>query len=292
MNSQLNHKERYEMEKLVEQKRNMYNLGMAPLGDGILQLTEHLNINVIFLPKDPKTDDNPLSAIYLASKEKGNQNLFFIGVNSAQHYDSQLFSIAHELYHHFEDTDNVHLCQRMECAGSKREHRANQFAASFLLPDKSLKEEIYIKNNYDLNMDNWELPASLRFIAKLHLDYKLPYKAIVHRLVEVGAIKDEIVFQALWSQSARNETSVYYKIAMSFDQDLFMLLNKQTHKVGANARLLDYMLQNFESSGVEIDELAEDLSLFGKTIGEFGLADENDSGMEDLMRELKEEDEG
>lgn len=289
----LNSKERYELEKLVEQKRNMYDLGTGPLGDGILQLVAQLNINMLYLPKDPKTDEEPLSAIYLSSKEKNGNNLSFIGVNTAQHYDSQLFSIAHELYHHFENTNEVYLCRGIENADGLRELKANHFAASFLLPSKSLIEEIYEKNNYELNIDNWSFPTLLRFIARLHLDYKLPYKAIVRRLTEVNALTDEKLFQSLWTQDVRDEASIYYRIAMSYDADLFILLNKKTRKIGADARFLELMLQNFEGAFVGVDELADDLSLFGKRLGEFGFAEEEHVNvMDELMRELEEDDEG
>lgn len=286
----LKFKDRYELDKLVEQKRNMYNLGTGPLGDGILQLIAQLNINMLYLPKDPRTDEEPLSAMYLSSNEKQGEDLAFIGVNTAQHYDAQLFSISHELYHHFENPNDIFLCRDIEDADGLRELKANQFAASFLLPTEAIQEAIYEINNYELNIDNWKLPTLLRFIARLHLDYKLPYKAIVRRLVEVNALKDKELYQSLWSQNARNETSFYYKIAMSYDADLFTLLNKKTRKIGVDARFLELMLQNFEDDFVGLDELADDLSLFSKKLEEFGLAEEDGVDvMEELIRELKED---
>ncbi|MCM3763050.1 ImmA/IrrE family metallo-endopeptidase [Alkalihalobacillus oceani] len=289
MQNPLTGKERYELEKLVEQKRDMFQLGMGALGDGILQLVAKLDIGMLYLPKEPGTHEEPLSAMYLSSKEKEGNILSFIGVNTAQYYDTQLFAIAHELYHHWEETEDLYLCRNMEEAKGLRERKANQFAASFLLPSKTLKEAILEKNNYELSVDNWNLSALLRFIARLHLDYKTPYKSIVRRLVEVEALTDQALYQTLWSQDVRNETSLYYKIAMSYDADVFTLLNKKTHKMGADARLLEHMLQNYESAIIGLDELAEDLSLFGKQLNEYGLEEELEQGlMEDMLREIEE----
>lgn len=284
----LSGKELIKLEQLVEQKRDMYDLGMGSLGDGILQLVAQLGIGMLYLPKEPGTNEEPLSAMYLSSKEKEGNVISFIGVNTSQYYDTQLFAIAHELYHHWEETDDFYLCRDMEDPKALREKKANQFAASFLLPSHTLKKEIYEENDYELKVDSWSLSALLRFIARLHLEYKLPYKSLIRRLVEVGSITDERMFNTLWLQDVRNETSLYYKIAMSYDADVFQLLNKKTLKVGADARLVEHMLQNYESSIIDLDELAEDLSLFGKRLDEYGLAEEVDQNfMDELLRELE-----
>lgn len=285
----LSGKERIKLEQLVEQKRDMHDLGMGPLGDGILQLVAQLDIGMLYLPKEPGTFEEPLSAMYLSSKEKEGNVISFIGVNTTQYYDTQLFAIAHELYHYWEETEDFYLCRNMEDPEGLRERKANQFAASFLLPSQTLKKEIYEENDYELKVDRWNLSALLRFIARLHLEYKLPYKSIVRRLVEVGSLTNESLFNTLWLQEVRDETSLYYKIAMSYDADVFRLLNKKTFKVGADARLIEQMLQNYESSMVGLDELAEDLSLFGKKLEEYGLDEEaNQDFMNELLGELVE----
>ncbi|CAM3232524.1 ImmA/IrrE family metallo-endopeptidase [Filibacter tadaridae] len=285
----LSGKERIKLEQLVEQKRDTFDLGMGPLGDRILQLVAQLDIHMLYLPKEPGTNEEPLSAMYLSSKEKDGHVLSFIGVNTSQYYDTQLFSIAHELYHYWEETGDFYLCRNMEDPEGIREKKANQFAASFLLPSQTLKKAIYEDNNYEIKVDGWNLSTLLRFIARLHLEFKLPYKSIVRRLVEVGALTDEGMFNILWSQNVREESSLYYKIAMSYDADVFRLLNKKTLKIGSDARLVEHMLQNYESSLVGLDELAEDLSLFEKGLDEYGLEEDVDQDfMKELLRELDE----
>jgi len=285
----LSGKERIKLEQLVEQKRDMFDLGMGPLGDGIVQLVAQLEIGMLYLPKEPGTNEEPLSAMYLSSKEKDGHFLSFIGVNTSQYYDTQIFAIAHELYHHWEESEDIHLCKNMEDPEGIRERKANQFAASFLLPSQTLQKEIYEENDYEINVDSWNLSALLRFIARLHLEYKLPYKSLVRRLVEVGALTDESIFNILWSQNVREESSLYYKIGLSYDADVFRLLNKKTLKVGSDARFMEHMLQNYEKSIIGLDELAEDLSLFGKTLDEYGLEEDVDEDyMGQLLRELEE----
>lgn len=283
MQTPLSNKELIKIEQMVQQKRDMYELGMGPLGDGILQLVEQLDISMLYHPKESGKNEEPLSAIYLSSKEKNDMTLSFIGVNTSQYYDAQIFAIAHELYHHWEDADGIYLCRNMDDPDGLRERKANNFAASFLLPKQTLENEVYDENDYELKVDKWGIPVLLRFIARLHLKYKLPYKSIVRRLFEVGALSDETVFTVLWNQKVRDVNSLYYKIAMSYDADLFTLLNKKTLKVGADARLIEYILQNYESSIISIDELAEDLSLFGKRLEEYGFEEELDSN---FMKEL------
>lgn len=291
MKSPLNRKERYELEKLVEQKRNMYNLGLNPLGEGIFQLADQLNIHMLYLPIDLDTEASSLSAVYLSSNEKNDQPLTFIGINTAQHYDLQIFATAHELYHHFESQSDMFLCRDLEQTQDLREKKANYFAAAFLLPEKALQQEIYRYNDYRLNLDNWELLQLLRFIAKLHLNYKLPYKAIVRRLSEINALTDEWLYRSLYSQDVRDKGNTYYKIAMSYDSDQFAQLNKKTKKIGADPTFMEIMITNFEDSLVGIDELAKDFSLFDISIREYGLTSDEENAMDDLMRELEDSDE-
>lgn len=284
----LSNKERYELDELVEQKRDMYQLGMGPLGDGIVRLATKLGIWMLYFPKETDSNHKPLSAMFLSSAEKNGDVLSFIGVNTAQPFDLQLFSIAHELYHFWEKKKDFYLCRDLENLKELRESKANQFAASFLLPSPTLKQLIREKNDYELNLNNWKLSKLLRFIATIHLEYKLPYRSIVRRLEEVDALTDSKLFEALWEQNERDLSSLYYKIAMSFDSDLFTLLNHKTKRIGADAQLLNYLMENFEKSLIGEDQLADELFLFGRKLDDYGLAKADPDVMEALFLELEE----
>ena len=69
--------------------------------------------------------------------EECGKEFVFIGVNTADYYDRQLFSIAHELYHFITKTPS-HL-SRIEAEDDKVEYKANRFAAEFLMPAVTLK---------------------------------------------------------------------------------------------------------------------------------------------------------
>ncbi len=72
---------------------------------------------------------------------------------------------------------------------------------------------------------------------------------------------------------------------MHMDATIFEMLNKPTGKSGVDGDELDKMLGNFEDGFIAAAELAKDLSLFNKSLADFGL--EEDFDMQDLNK-LKE----
>lgn len=289
MEKLLNESTRNFIEDFAEKKRYEYELGLDSLGDGIIQLLNELNINLVFYPKHPTTEEKPFSAMYLSSIESNETEVSFIGVNTARYYDVQIFSIAHELYHHFEKNEKFHLFHNNEQDLNLREQKANYFAAAFLLPEKTLKKEIFERNNYKLSLNEWELKPLLRFVAKLHLDYKLPYRSIIFRLIEVGALNNSNLIEEMLNQDTRSEDSLYYRIGISYDENMFSLLNNKTEKIGASNAILESVIRNFENSYISIDEFAEDLSLFNKKLEDYGWGEEDTHVMEVGNKELAEE---
>ncbi len=64
------------------------------------------------------------------------------------------------------------------------------------------------------------------------------------------------------------------------DKTIFEMLNKSTGKSGVDGDELDKVLRNFEDGFIAAAELAQDLSLFNKSVADFGL--EEDFDIQDL----------
>jgi hypothetical protein len=144
--------------------------------------------------------------------------------------------------------------------------------------------EIQEINNGEIDLKKWKQTALLRFIARLHCEYRLPYKAIVKRLKEIESI-DNIQFDRLLVDSVRTKDTPYYLIGTNMDETVFELLNRPTQKIGVDGEDLNKILSNFEGGLISGAELAKDLSLFGKTMVDFGLEEEIE---EEDLEELKE----
>ncbi|MGG5252411.1 ImmA/IrrE family metallo-endopeptidase [Neobacillus sp. SM06] len=268
----------FEIKELVKEKRGQLNIGMGPIGENIFKIARQLNIKLVFLPIDNKDNpDDAFSALYLVSKET-NRDISFIGLNTSQRQDRQIFSIAHELYHHWTGT-TLSVCHLDDEKSELVELKANRFAAEFLLPYETLFYEIGLKNEGKNNLYNFSYAGLLRFIALLHCDYRLPFKAIVRRLHETKAI-NETQLELLNKENSRDPEGLYFKIGISQDENVFKKLNEPTFTSGVDGENIDLMINLLENGTVTLEELSEDLSLFDKNLGNFGL--EEDVDQEDL----------
>ena len=121
--------------------------------------------------------------------EEGGQKLVFIGLNTADYFDRQIFAIAHELYHYYSKTGS-HLSRLEEEGESIVEVQANRFAAEFLLP-QSILESIVLDEFKTSCLERIQFKTLLRFIARLQCTWWLPYRSLVRRLKETGAISNK-----------------------------------------------------------------------------------------------------
>ncbi|SDJ82634.1 ImmA/IrrE family metallo-endopeptidase [Paenibacillus naphthalenovorans] len=285
--------ERFEIAELAKKLRRTYELGMGPLGDNIFKLLRTLNIQLVRYPiAESPANTNPFSALYVASSE-GGHTMRYIGINSDDYVDKQIFFIAHELFHHIEEISEMVVCRIEDEPNELREARANLFAAELLLPAEGLIYEIKRKNNGTIRLHGWRHSDLLRLIAEIHCDYRLPYKAIVRRLDEIESIKTSQV-EALMTEDSRNPVGMYWKYGMVINPSVFEKLNTRTREIGADGENLNKLIENFEASLISRAELAEDLELFHKTLEDFGLedsiAEEEDEDLALLYTEESDED--
>ncbi len=269
----LDQKDIYEVQENVKRIKGNFN------GD-IKKFAREENTILMYLPIDSKDTSLSFSSVYMYLKK---DDMHFIGINSSDYYDNQLFAIAHELYHHYEKDEVMHL-SRISLdneENNKREARANRFAAELLLQEEDLKSEIKKINNYNIDMNSCTKEKIYRLIAKLHCEYKLPYKAIVRRLKEIDAINEEN-YNLLYAIDPRKEGSKYYNIGVNIDKDVFNKLNLKTNEYGIDGTDLEDIIGNYENGFIDISELIEDLSKFNKDISDFGYEDELEVEEEDL----------
>ncbi len=264
----------FSIAELAKDKRRHFDVGMLPIGDNIFKLIRKEGIYLICSPVEIDISrDNNFSAIYVRLPESFN-GMSFIGLNTADYIDKQIFALAHELYHHYEKSP-LHVSRLSDDELNLRELRANRFAAEFLLPTEKLETEIKDVNNGDSELKHWKPLALLRLIARLQCEYKLPYKAIVKRLLEIRSI-DNGQYEDLLVQEARDKNSSYFHIGCSTNEEVFKMLNTKTFKSGVDANELEKILLNYEDNIISISELAETLAIFNKTLSDFGLEEEVD----------------
>lgn len=261
-----------EIRSLAEKERQALGfLAKTPLANDLVTILENLKIILLELPIDSKEDKQAFSAALMYSEE-GGKELVFIGLNTADYYDRQLFAIAHELYHFYTKTGS-HL-SRIETEDDRVEYKANRFAAEFLMPEATLKS-IVIEEFKTSNLEKVQLNVLIRFIGRLQCTWWLPYKSIVRRLNEVKAISSK-QFDELYKIDERDLSSTYGKIGLAINKEVFEKLNKSTMNYGTTAKEVEVIIRNFEDGLIDEDTFADTLKLFGKTPDEFGYSIEVD----------------
>ncbi|MGL5068374.1 MAG: ImmA/IrrE family metallo-endopeptidase [Sarcina sp.] len=276
----------YSLSELAKEKRRELDIGSSPIGDNIFKFIKEKEIQLIYVPIENNGDDLFFSAVYVSLNEDGNISRF-IGLNTNDYYDNQIFALAHELYHFYESSE-IHLCRIQSSDINKSELKANRFAAEFLLPSEKLEKEIKNINQGTINLKDWTYPSLLRFVANLHLEYKLPYKAIIRRLNELNSISNK-QFEALYNKDTRNSENDYYIIGQNLNSEIFDSLNNKTQKQGVAGDDIYEIIENYEDEIISISELIDSLAIFDKEIQDFGIKSEVDiSELDDLSDMFKE----
>ena len=120
-------------ERVAEEERRRLGLGMGPLPD-LAELLETQGINTA---QSPLPAD--ISGLTLIGKDIG----FFVIANREHPLLRRRFSWAHEYCHILVDRDQQGMVSRAQDRDELREVRANSFAATFLIPDESLKRFVH-----------------------------------------------------------------------------------------------------------------------------------------------------
>ncbi len=273
---------RKKIELMVKEKRSCIGGMDLPIANNLLAFCESLGLHIIQAPVSSSIGKSTpqFSALYHLSKN-GGETHHFIGLNTADYYDRQLFALAHELYHYFYPSTHggeYRICMTDDFT-NKDDVDANYFASEFLLPSSRL---ISLSKEWvggDLSKE--DMPTILRFIARIHLVWWLPYKSIVRKLLENNLL-DETLFDHLYEQDTRSLEGQYFKIASSLDDQSIRLLNSRTSMLSLDAASLETVISNYLKGITEAEDFVETLKMFGKQPEDLGifLVDENEYGEE------------
>jgi Zn-dependent peptidase ImmA (M78 family) len=266
-----------EIIELALRKREDLRIGFdIPIANDIFMLLEKLNIILVEYPVQNHGEIG-FSAMLLCIQEN-NMELSFIGLNSADYFDKQVFAIAHELYHFWIKDYKAHLSRFEDTQMDLTEAKADRFSAEFLLPKKAMED--IIRNDFKtIDLRNVKIPSLLRFIARVHCVWWLPYKSIVKRLFEVKSISGQ-QYELLYSIDERSPDSEYYQIGIATDKDSFSKLNEQTKRIGTAAKYIEETIRNFEEGIINESDFVKVLRLFDKNPEDFGFdfnINENDA---------------
>lgn len=256
-----------EIRKLAgDERRFLGFVGETPIANDVFTILDRLDIMLLEYPIEPEGDRPAFSAAIMYSEE-GDKKLTFIGLNTADFYDNQIFAIAHELYHYYTKSGS-HLSRPEDEESSVVEVKANRFAAEFLLPETVL-ESIVLDEFKTSSLEKIQHKTVLRFIARLHCTWWLPYRSLVRRLHEIGAISSE-QYAELYSVDERDLQGEYGKIGQAINNEVFLKLNQPTKNIGTSPNEIEIIIRNFEDNLIDEDKFAETLSLFNRTPYDFG----------------------
>lgn len=256
-----------EIRKLSTEKR--LSLGFAggtPIANDMFTILDKLNIKLLEYPIESDEGMPAFSAAIMYSEE-GNKKLTFIGLNTADYYDKQIFALAHELYHYYTKTGS-HLSRIGEGDDSLVEAKANRFAAEFILPESELKS-IIIEEFKTSSLKLLPHKTLIRFIARLHCTWWLPYHSLVKRLLEIESISND-QFEELYKIDERDPHGEYGRVGQAINKEIFLKLNTPTKNIGTSPNEIEIIIRNFEDGLIDEHTFVETLGLFDQTPDTFG----------------------
>ena len=261
----LSEREIDEIRKLAKNKRQELSIiSDMPIANDIFTILEQLNIKLLEYPIQSEGDKPAFSAAIMCSEDDGKE-LVFIGLNTADYFDKQVFSIAHELYHYYTKTGS-HLSRDIE--NTSIEAKANRFAAEFLFPEMELKSKILDEFRMS-KLEKVSEKTILRFIVRLQCTWWLPYRSIVKKLFEICAISEK-QYSKLYGINERDLGAEYGRMGIAFNEEVFKKLNSKTNTIGTSMRDIDIIIRNYEDGLINEDKFTDALSLFDKSPDAFG----------------------
>lgn len=114
---------------------------------------------------------------------KGNKNCV-IAINSNMSLGRQRFTIAHEMYHYFYDTQKTTICSKEIGVKNEQEKNADMFASYLLMPPTALTEKIST-----LKAENEKL--DLKGILAIEQYFQVSRQALLFRLVQLHEFSNE-----------------------------------------------------------------------------------------------------
>lgn len=272
--------------KLAEEKRRTLGfVGETPIANDIFIILNNMGILLLEYPIKSDGEKPAFSAALMYSTE-GDKELAFIGLNTSDFFDKQIFAIAHELYHFYTKTGS-HLSRLSEEDNILVEVEANRFAAEFLLPE-SILESIVLNEFKTSSLQQIQTKTLIRYIARLQCTWWLPYRSLVKRLREINAISNE-QYKELYSIDERDMDGEYARIGKAINKEVFIKLNTATNNIGTSPKDIEIIIRNFEDNVIDEDKFINTLRLFDKKPDDFGykieVSDEDIDEFEEFFNE-------
>lgn len=113
---------------------------------------------------------------------KGTDERCVIALNSTMTIGRQRFTLAHEFYHLFYDTNMKSICSKSLGTGSEAEKTADAFAAHFLMPRAALADKV------DSFSSKHEGKLNLQDVIRIEQYFAVSHQAAVYQLNNCGYI--------------------------------------------------------------------------------------------------------
>lgn len=271
MTNDLNEFEVNEIKNLAKEKLGLCRKSGDIIGTQIFSILG-LYARVIYYPlgKDAPWGFTRISG----SKNDASLERPFVAINSSIPVDCQVFAAAHELYHIWYEQSPDMLPSDLLNEQDKKtsEKKANRFAAEFLVDEVLLRQEIDL---YKIRK------FTLKSVLQLAELFTVPYRTMVKRLGEIGAIESSEVNRFLLeSEDSVEKHKKRYAISSQ----------KADNRVAMD-NLVELAVTAYESGYITYEKLeylleisnlkSEDLGIEKKGAYEFPSDDELDSIMEE-----------
>lgn len=146
---------------------------------------------------------------------RGGEGRCTIALNSTMTLGRQRFSLAHEFYHLFYDTNMKYICTKSIGVGNDVEKSADTFASYFLMPRAALADKI------DNLLSQHGGDLKIQDIIRIEQYFGVSHQATVYQLNSCGYIaKDKL--DKLLNISVRRQAE-----AMGFSSDLYRPLPEE-----------------------------------------------------------------
>lgn len=187
---------------------------------------------------------------------------FIVYLNSNFTLGHERFSGAHELYHIRYNSDilkkeklllnNIH---------SEEDYKANIFAAEFLMPEDYVKEVFYKIVNVDLNS------VLHRHIIRMNNSFKVSYKAMLKRLIQLGLCSIYKYEELLDICSLQNAEKLQV-LTRKEGYDISLIVPSKRYYIPQ--QYIEFVKSNYENKKISFNNMKNCLEFLGLTMEQFG----------------------
>lgn len=208
-------------------------------------------------------------------------NQFVIFTNTSKTLGYEIFTLAHEIYHLFENSSEIKkdiAISEYDTTSDDNDDIADMFASELLMPKDVFKKDYdKLMNEYKLENPNYKL------IIELQQLYFVEYKAVINRLVELELINSTIKeFLSKLLENKKDFFNITRKLGYSND------LNEASYSVNLPKRFLKILDDNYNKKIASFNDLLVIFSYCNLTPEDFGYEEDEllSEGAKSLLESL------